>query len=66
MPKFSEMKAEAETLFGTLIEKDAANRLKISKIIAEYLGAGKKFTDTTEVDAEKVWLIIQELRALAK
>ena len=66
MPKFSEMKAEAETLFGTLIEKAASNRLKISKIISEYLGAGKKFTDTTEVDAEKVWLIIQELRALAK
>ena len=66
MPKFSEMKAEAEVLFGDLMGKDANNRLKISKIIAEYLGAGKQFKDTTEADAEKVWLIIQELRALAK
>ena len=40
--------------------------MKISKIIAEYLGAGKKFNETTEADAEKVWLIIQELRTLAK
>jgi len=66
LPKLSEMKAEAEGLFGDLITKDAGNRLKISKIIAEYLGAGKKFNETTEADAEKVWLIIQELRALAK
>lgn len=66
MPKFSEMKAEAEVLFGSLTQKDAANRNKISKIIQEYLGAGKKFSDTTEADAEKVWLIIQELRVLDK
>ncbi len=66
MPKFSEMRAEAETLFGELTSKDASNRTKISKIIQEYLGAGKKFSDTTEADAEKVWLIIQELRVLNK
>lgn len=66
MPKLSEMKSEAEVLFGDLINKDGSNRLKISKIIAEYLGAGKKFNETTEADAEKVWLIIQELRTLAK
>lgn len=66
MPKFSDMKAEAEVLFGTLIQKDAGNKVKISKIIQEYLGAGKKFSDTTELDAEKVWLIIQELRVLNK
>ena len=66
MPKFSEMKAEAEVLFGDLVNKDAGNRVKISKIIAEHLGAGKKFNETTEADAEKVWLIIQELRVLAK
>ena len=66
MPKFSEMKAEAEVLFGALTQKDASNRNKISKIIQEYLGAGKKFSETTEADAEKVWLIIQELRVLNK
>lgn len=66
MPKFSEMKAEAEVLFGSLTQKDASNRNKISKIIQEYLGAGKKFSETTEADAEKVWLIIQELRLLNK
>jgi len=66
MPKFSEMRAEAEKLFGELIQKDAGNRLKISKIISEYLGTGKKFQDTTEMDAEKVWLIVQELRVLNK
>jgi hypothetical protein len=66
MPKFSEMRQEAEQLFGTLIGKSPDNKLKISKIITEYLGAGKKFQDTTEADAEKVWLIIQELRVLNK
>lgn len=66
MPKFSEMRAEAETLFGELTSKDASNRTKISKIIQEYLGAGRKFSETTEADAEKVWLIIQELRVLNK
>ena len=66
MPKFSEMREEAEKLFGSLVTKDAGNRLKISKIITEYLGVGKKFQDTTEMDAEKVWLILQELRVLDK
>lgn len=66
MPKFSDMREEAEKLFGELINKDAGNRLKISKIITEYLGVGKKFQDTTEMDAEKVWLILQELRVLNK
>lgn len=66
MPKFSDMKAEAEVLFGELMGKDAGNRLKISKIITEYLGVGKQFKETTEADAEKVWLIIQELRVLNK
>ena len=66
MPKFADMKAEAEVLFGSLTQKDASNRNKISKIIQEYLGAGKKFSETTEADAEKVWLIIQELRLLNK
>ena len=66
MPKFSDMKSEAEVLFGELMGKDPSNRLKISKIITEYLGVGKQFKDTTEADAEKVWLIIQELRVLNK
>lgn len=66
IPPLADMKKEAENLFGTLMEADAANRSKISKIIAEYLGQGKTFKDTTEKDAEKVWLIIQELRTLVK
>ena len=66
MPPFAEMKAEAEVLFGDLLAKDGGNKLKIAKIINEYLGVGKKFQDTTELDAEKVWLIIQELRVLNK
>ena len=66
MPPFAEMKAEAEILFGDLLAKDGGNKLKIAKIINEYLGVGKKFQDTTELDAEKVWLIIQELRVLNK
>lgn len=66
IPKFSDMRAEAEKLFGELIGKDAGNRAKIAKIIQEYLGVTKKFQDTTEMDADKVWLIIQELRLLNK
>ena len=63
-PSFKDMKAEAETLFGDLMAKDAGNRLKIAQIIEEYLGKAKKFGDTTEADTDQVWLIVQELRAL--
>ena len=63
-PSFKDMKAEAETLFGDLMAKDAGNRLKIAQIVEEYLGKAKKFGDTTEADTDQVWLIVQELRAL--
>jgi hypothetical protein len=65
-PSFSDMKKEAETLFGDLMEQDPANRIKIASIVGEYLGKQKKFGETTEADADQVWLIVQELRALKK
>ncbi len=65
-PSFSEMRTECGQLIGELMGKDPMNKLAIGKIVSEYLGVGKKFNETTEADAEQVWLILQELRALNK
>lgn len=63
IPPYEDMRAEASQLIGTLMEKDPNNRMKISKIVSNYLGA-KKFADATEKDADQVYLILQELRRL--
>lgn len=63
MPTYDEMRNEASTLIGQLMEKDPQNRIKISKIVSNYLGV-KKFADATEKDADQIWLILQELRRL--
>lgn len=63
MPTYDEMRSEASTLIGQLMEKDPQNRIKISKIVSNYLGV-KKFADATEKDADQIWLILQELRRL--
>lgn len=63
IPSYEDMRKEAGELIGTLMEKDPNNRMKISKIISDYLGA-KKFADATEKDADQIYLILQELRRL--
>lgn len=61
-PSFEDMKVECGQIIGTLMDANPANKAKISKVISEYLGVGKKFNETVESDADQVWLILQELR----
>ena len=60
---FNDMKEEIGTIIGNLMDADPSNKLKISKIVSNHLGA-KKFNDTTENDADEVWEILKELRQL--
>ena len=63
-PPFLAMKEESGQIIGELMERNPANKIAISKIINEYLGNSKKFNETTEADADQVWLILQELRSM--
>ena len=62
---FHAMMEEFSTLVGQLMEKDIQNRSAITKIVADYLGAGRKVAECTEADAGQLDLILQELRKLA-
>ena len=42
----------------------AANRVKITNIVAEYLGGDKKVSDCEPDDAPQLDLIVQELRSM--
>ena len=62
---FEALKDEFSTLVGKLMETNpAANRVKITNIVAEYLGGDKKVSDCEPDDAPQLDLIIQELRTL--
>ena len=62
---FPVMMDEFSTLVGALMAKDLQNRSVISKVVADYLGAGRKVAECTEEDAGQLALILQELRKLA-
>lgn len=59
---FSAMMDEFQALVGQLMQKDVQNRSVISKIVADYLGPGRKVGECTEADAGQLDLILQELR----
>lgn len=62
---FPAMMNEFSDIVGKLMAASpATNRVKISNIVAEYLGGDKKVGDCTESDAPQLDLILQELRAL--
>lgn len=59
-----EIRTECQTLISGLMSKSADNRPKISKILTEYLGAGKKIADVTESQAEVLDVVLAELKKL--
>jgi hypothetical protein len=61
---FGDMKEECGEIIGRLMEENIENRTKISAVVTKHLGPTKKFNDTTETDADKVWEILKELRAM--
>ena len=61
---FSAMMEEFSSLVGKLMNENASNRLKISNIVEEYLGVGRKVSECTEEQAGQLDLILQELRSL--
>lgn len=63
---FKSMIDEFGTIVNQLMEKDVQNRSVIAKIVADYLGAGKKVSECNEADAGQLDLILKELRKLIK
>ena len=63
---FDALKEEFASLVGQLMAKSETNRNKISKIVTEYLGAGKKVGDADETMAPQIKLINNELKFLLK
>lgn len=61
---FAVMNEEFGNLVNQLMAKDIQNRSVITKIVADYLGAGKKVSECTEKDAGQLDLILKELRKL--
>lgn len=61
---FAAMNEEFGNLVNQLMAKDIQNRSVITKIVADYLGAGKKVSECTEKDAGQLDLILKELRKL--
>ena len=63
---FKAMIDEFGTIVNQLMEKDVQNRSVIAKIVADYLGEGKKVSECNEADAGQLDLILKELRKLIK
>ena len=61
---FDALMAEFGDVVGTLMEADQNNRNKITAIVNEYLGEGRKVNECTEYDAPEIDLILRELRKL--
>lgn len=61
---FDALMAEFGDIVGTLMEADQNNRNKITAIVNEYLGEGRKVNECTEYDAPEIDLILRELRKL--
>ena len=57
---------EFGTIVNQLMEKDVQNRSVIAKIVADYLGEGKKVSECNEANAGQLDLILKELRKLIK
>lgn len=61
---FDALMAEFGDIVGDLMERDPANRMKITSIVSEYLGEGHKVNECSEIDAPQIDLILRELRRL--
>jgi hypothetical protein len=61
---YEELMAEFQVLVGKAMEKSQSNRARITSIVNEYLGFGKKVSECTEVNTPQLLLIVAELRKL--
>lgn len=62
---YEALMAEFQQLVGKAMEKSQSNRARITSIVNEYLGFGKKVSECTEVNTPQLLLIVAELRKLA-
>lgn len=62
---FSQMIEEFSAIAGKLMETSPSNRTKISSVVEEYLGSGRKVAECSEKDAPALALILRELREMA-
>lgn len=63
---FQKLSKEFQDLVGELMSKNQSNANKITKIVEQYLGKGRKVGDCTEEQAEQLDLIVRDLQLLAK
>ena len=63
---FDTLKEEFSSLVGQLMAKSESNRNKISRVVTEYLGAGKKVGDADDSMAPQIKLINNELKSMLK
>ena len=61
---YEELMAEFQVLVGKAMEKSQSNRARITSIVNEYLGFGKKVSECTEINTPQLLLIVAELRKL--
>lgn len=61
---FDSMMAEFQELVGILMTKNQSNSPKITSIVEQYLGTGKKVSDCTPRQCEQIACILTELKEL--
>lgn len=62
---YNALKTEFQTIVGSLMETGSPTTAEnITKIVEEYLGKGKKVSDSTPEQAEQLYWIIAELKEL--
>lgn len=61
---FKSLMSEFQTLVGAAMTANPENRNKITNVVNEYLGFGKKVSDCTEVNTPQLLLIVTELRKM--
>ena len=54
---------EFNSIAQTLMEKNQSNGLKITAVVENYLGKGKKVVETNPSQAEFIYLINEELKS---
>lgn len=62
---FNSLSSEFQDLVGKLMSANQSNANKITAIVEQYLGKGRKVSDCTSEQAEQISLIVTDLRELA-
>lgn len=61
---FDELKEKFQNIVGQLMTKNQSNSPKITAIVEQYLGKGKKVSECTAEQCEQIDLIVQDLEEL--